>query len=118
MINLVLSLAIGLGIAVLIRLGFDFPWVAAIIPGAIAFIASFILLGRRIFVKLQAINSEVQRELQAMPPNQREQKIVGPTTELNRCAVVQQLAPLQGQRVVAKPQKARRCVVELAHRRV
>ncbi len=75
MINLVLSFAIGLGIAVLIRLGFGFPWVAAIIPGTIAFIAAFILLGRRIFVKLQAINTEVQKELQAMPPNQREQKI-------------------------------------------
>lgn len=46
MINLVLSLAIGLGLAVLIRLGFDFPWVAAIIPGTIAFIGAFILLGR------------------------------------------------------------------------
>ena len=75
MINLVLSLAIGLGIAVLIRLGFDFPWVAAIIPGTIGFIGSFILLGRRTFLKLQAINTEVQRELQAMPPNPREQKI-------------------------------------------
>jgi tetratricopeptide (TPR) repeat protein len=75
MINLALSLIIGIGIALLIRLGFDFPWVAAIIPGTIGFIASFILLGRRIFVKIQAINSEVQKELQAMPPNQREQKI-------------------------------------------
>ena len=75
MINLVLSLAIGLGIALLIRLGFDFPWVAAIIPGTIGFIAAFILLGRRIFVKLQAINGEVQRELSAMPPNAREQKL-------------------------------------------
>ncbi len=75
MINLVLSLSIGLGIALLIRLGFDFPWVAAIIPGTIGFIAAFILLGRRIFVKIQAINGEVQKELQAMPPNPREQKI-------------------------------------------
>lgn len=75
MINLVLSLAIGLGTALLIRLGFDFPWVAAIIPGTITFIASFILLGRRIFLKLQAINTQVQQELQAMPPNQREQKV-------------------------------------------
>ena len=75
MINLVLSLLIGFGLAVLIRLGFGFPWLASIIPGTIAFIAAFVLLGRRIFLKLQALNGEVQRELQAMPPNQREQKV-------------------------------------------
>ena len=75
MINLVLSLAAGLIIALAIRLGGGFPWVAAIIPGTIAFIAAFILLGRRIFVKIQAINTQVQAELQAMPPNPREQKV-------------------------------------------
>lgn len=75
MINLALSLAAGLAVALLIKLGFGFPWVAAIIPGTIAFIAAFILLGRRIFVKIQAINAEVQKELQAMPPNPREQKV-------------------------------------------
>lgn len=75
MINLVLSLVVGLAIALAIRLGFDFPWVAAIIPGTIGFVGAFILLGRRIFVKIQAINTEVQKELQAMPPNPREQKV-------------------------------------------
>src|SRR5690349_130748 len=75
MINLVLSLAVGFGLAVLIRLGFGFPWLASIIPGTIAFIGAFVLLGRRIFLKLQAVNGEVQRELQALPPNPREQKI-------------------------------------------
>ncbi len=75
MINLVLSLAAGLVVALAIRLGGGFPWVAAIIPGTIAFVAAFILLGRRIFVKIQAINTQVQAELQSMPPNPREQKV-------------------------------------------
>ena len=75
MINLVLSLAIGFGLAILIRFGGGFAWVAAIIPGTIAFIGAFIVLGRRVFLKLQAINSEVQKELQAMPPSPREQKV-------------------------------------------
>jgi tetratricopeptide (TPR) repeat protein len=75
MINLVLSFAIGFGLALLIRLGFGFPWLASVVPGTIAFIAAFVLLGRRIFLKLQAVNTEVQKELQSMPPNPREQKV-------------------------------------------
>jgi tetratricopeptide (TPR) repeat protein len=73
-INLVLSLAVGFALALVIRL-FGFAWPASIIPGTIAFIGAFVLLGRRIFLKLQAINGEVQKELSAMPPNPREQKL-------------------------------------------
>lgn len=75
MINLALSLLIGFGLAIVIRLGFGFPWPASVIPGTIAFIATFVLLGRRIFLKLQKLNSEVQKELQSLPPNPREQKV-------------------------------------------
>ena len=75
MINLALSLLIGFGLAVVIRLGFGFPWPASVIPGTLAFIGAFVLLGRRIFLKLQKLNAEVQKELQSLPQNQREQKV-------------------------------------------
>ena len=75
MINLALSLVVGFSLAVLIRLGFGFPWLAGVIPGTIAFIGTFFLLGRRIFTQIQAVMTEVQKELQAMPPNPREQKV-------------------------------------------
>lgn len=73
MINLVLSLAVGFTVAIVIRL-LDFPMVAGIIPGTIASLACLFLLGRRVFNKLQAVNAQVQAELQSLPSNPKEHK--------------------------------------------
>ena len=73
MLNLILSLAVGLAVTLGVRLA-HFPWLAGVIPGTIAFLATFVLLGRRISVKVQAISAEAQKELSAQPANAREQK--------------------------------------------
>jgi tetratricopeptide (TPR) repeat protein len=74
MINLVVSLALGIAVAVAVRL-FGFPWYAGVIPGTIVFIGVFVVLGRRIFLQLQKTMGAVQAELQSLPPNQKEQKL-------------------------------------------
>lgn len=74
MYNLLISIAVGAVIAVAIRL-LQFPLLAGIIPGVIAFAATFILLGRRLQGRIAALGEAVKKELSAMPANQREQKV-------------------------------------------
>lgn len=74
MLNLVISLAAGVVVAVSITL-FGFSVVAGVIPGTIVFLGAMVLLGRRTFQQLQKIMKEVQDELQSMTPNPREQKV-------------------------------------------
>ena len=73
MYNLALSVAIALVVTFGVRLA-NFPWLAGIIPGTIAFFAAFVLLGRRVALKVQAISGEAQQELSVQAQNQREQK--------------------------------------------
>ena len=74
MINLLLSLVVFAVLVVASRLA-GFPLVAGIVPGTIAFIATFFLLGRRVFTKIQAVMGEVQKELSTLNANPREQKV-------------------------------------------
>jgi len=74
MYNLLISVALGVVIAVAIRL-FQFPLLAGIIPGLIAFAATFILLGRRLQVRITALGEAVKKELSSMTANQREQRV-------------------------------------------
>jgi tetratricopeptide (TPR) repeat protein len=74
MINLAVSLGLGLLIAVTVRL-LGFPLYAGIIPGTIVFLGVFVMLGRRTFNQLQKLMADVQKELQAMPQNKKEQKV-------------------------------------------
>jgi tetratricopeptide (TPR) repeat protein len=62
-LNLVLALLAGVVITVAIKL-FHFPLWAGLIPGAIAFLATYLLLARRILLKVQALMAEAQKELQ------------------------------------------------------
>jgi tetratricopeptide (TPR) repeat protein len=73
MYNLLIGLAAGLLAAVAIKL-FGFPIWGGAIPGVIVFFASFILLGRRVATRVQAINTAAQKELSATPMNQRERQ--------------------------------------------
>jgi tetratricopeptide (TPR) repeat protein len=73
MLNLVIALAVGLALTFGVRLA-GFPWIAGIIPGAIGVLATFILLGRRIATRVQAIVGEAQKELSAPAANARDQK--------------------------------------------
>jgi tetratricopeptide (TPR) repeat protein len=65
MINLLLSLAAGLAVGLAIRLGAGFGWAGAVLPAALAAVASYLLLARRSMKRLEAIFAETQRELQA-----------------------------------------------------
>jgi len=74
MYNLLLSFAVWLAITAAVRL-FGFPLLAGVIPGFIAFGATFILLGRRIQARISALAEAVKKELSSMTANQREQKV-------------------------------------------
>lgn len=74
MINLLLSLAAGLVVAVVIKLA-GFPLLAGILPGTLVFLGLYVVLGRRSFMKLQAVIQLVQAELSSMPPNKKEQQV-------------------------------------------
>ena len=73
MYNLALALALGIAVTFGVRLA-QFPWIAGIIPGTIAFFTAFVLLGRRVALKVQAISGQAQQELSVQAGNQREQK--------------------------------------------
>ncbi len=74
MFNLLLALAAGVVTTIVIVL-LGFGVVAGVIPGTLVFIAAFIFFGRRSFLALQAIMTQVQAELSSMSPNQKEQKV-------------------------------------------
>jgi tetratricopeptide (TPR) repeat protein len=74
MINLAVSLGLGIVVAVVIRL-FGFPLYAGIIPGTIVFLGAFVVLGRRTFNQIQKLMADVQNELQSIPPNAKERKV-------------------------------------------
>lgn len=74
MINLAVSLGLGIVVAVVIRL-LGFPIYAGVIPGTIVFLGAFVVLGRRTFNQIQKLMGEVQNELQSIPPNAKERKV-------------------------------------------
>jgi tetratricopeptide (TPR) repeat protein len=76
MFNLLFALAAGALVAVGVKL-FGFPIWGGIIPGVAVFLGVFILLGRRIAAKVQALSSAAQKELQtpAMKERERQQKV-------------------------------------------
>jgi tetratricopeptide (TPR) repeat protein len=73
MINLAISLALGVAVFLAVRLG-GFPLYAGAIPAAIVFLGTFVVLGRRTFTQIQKLMGTVQAELQKLPPNAKERK--------------------------------------------
>jgi tetratricopeptide (TPR) repeat protein len=65
MLNLLLSLAAGLVVALGIGLATSLSWAGTVVPGAIVAIASYLGLARHSWKKLEAIFEEAQHELQA-----------------------------------------------------
>jgi len=65
MFNLLISLAAGAVVAAAILLGSSFGWAAAVLPGAVAAVAAYVLLSRRTFKRLEAVFEEAQREIMA-----------------------------------------------------
>jgi tetratricopeptide (TPR) repeat protein len=73
MINLGISLALAAVVFAAVRLA-GFPTYAGAIPATLVFLGAFVVLGRRTFVQLQKLMTEVQNELQKLPPNEKERK--------------------------------------------
>ncbi len=65
MYNLLISLAVGVAVAAAIRFGADFNWPAAVAPGVVAAVGTYILLVRRILKKMERLMDAMQREVQA-----------------------------------------------------
>ncbi len=65
MVNLALSIAVALVLAVGLRWIGQFSWLAVMIPAVLALGGSFVLLGRRTAKKLRAVGEAAQKEVQA-----------------------------------------------------
>lgn len=63
--NLLISLAAAAAVTVGIGAFTGFGWAGAIIPGAIVFVATYIVLFRRIMKRLEAVMAVMQREAQS-----------------------------------------------------
>lgn len=74
MLNLVYALAAGIVVTVAVKL-FGFSLIAGIIPGTIIFLGLYVVLARRTFLQVQGVMEQVKKEFEAMPPNQKEQKV-------------------------------------------
>ena len=68
MINLLLSIAIGVAVGILVTLTHLPVW-AAIGPGVVALLAAYLLLAKRTSAKVQALAAIAQKELQGISPN-------------------------------------------------
>jgi tetratricopeptide (TPR) repeat protein len=74
MINLAISLALGIAVFIVVKL-LGFPTYAGIIPGALVFLVTFVVLGRRIYAQVQKLLGQMQADLQALPQNAKERKV-------------------------------------------
>jgi tetratricopeptide (TPR) repeat protein len=65
MYSLLISLAAGAAVALAIQFGTSFGWAAAFFPGLVVATALYVFIAFRVRKRLEAINAEVQAELQA-----------------------------------------------------
>ena len=63
--NLLISLALGAAVALGIRFGTEFGWVAAVFPGLVAAMVAYLLLARRIMKRLEGLFESTQHDVQA-----------------------------------------------------
>jgi tetratricopeptide (TPR) repeat protein len=71
MYNLLIALAVGVVVTLAVKLlGFS-VW-AGLVPGVLAFLATYIVLARRVSLRVQALMTSVQGELQGQPASQRD----------------------------------------------
>ncbi|MCP3099365.1 tetratricopeptide repeat protein [Myxococcus sp. K15C18031901] len=70
MYNLLISLAVGIVVALLVKLA-NFSLWAGLVPGVIAMVATFVLLARRVANRIQALMTTVQQELQQTQPTSK-----------------------------------------------
>jgi predicted Zn-dependent protease len=71
MYNLLISLAVGIAVALLVKLAGFSLW-AGLVPGIIALVGTFVLLARRVAGRIQALMTVVQQDLQTQPTSQKD----------------------------------------------
>lgn len=71
MINLGIALGLAALVATALRLA-GFGWVAVLVPATLAFAGAFVVLGRRTMLRVQALFTSAQEELQSINPNAKE----------------------------------------------
>ncbi|MCE9671105.1 tetratricopeptide repeat protein [Myxococcus stipitatus] len=71
MYNVLISLAVGIVVALLVKLAGFSLW-AGLVPGLIAMVIAFILLARRVAARIQALMTTVQQDLQSQPTSQKD----------------------------------------------
>jgi len=71
MYNVLISLAVGIVVALLVKLAGFSLW-AGIVPGLIAMVIAFVLLARRVAARIQALMTTVQQDLQSQPTSQKD----------------------------------------------
>jgi tetratricopeptide (TPR) repeat protein len=75
--NLLISLALGVAVALGIRFGTEFGWAAAVFPGLVVALAAYLVLARRTWKRLEVIFDAMQREVQAQKLDKAIQTLEG-----------------------------------------
>ncbi|MCP3161945.1 tetratricopeptide repeat protein [Myxococcus qinghaiensis] len=71
MYNLLISLAVGIVVALLVKFAGFSIW-AGLVPGLIAALGTFVFLARRVATRIQALMTTVQQDLQSQPTSQKD----------------------------------------------
>ncbi|HZI11266.1 MAG TPA: tetratricopeptide repeat protein [Myxococcus sp.] len=71
MYNLLISLAVGIAVALLVKLAGFSLW-AGLIPAILAMVATFVLLAKRVADRIQKLMAVVQQDLQTQPTSQKD----------------------------------------------
>src|SRR6516164_8368361 len=73
MYNLLIALAIGALVTLLVKLSGFAIW-AGLVPGFLVLVGAFVLLGRRVAMKVQGLSKLAEKELSVQPANVKERQ--------------------------------------------
>jgi predicted Zn-dependent protease len=77
MYNLLISLALGIVVALALGLGTDFGWAAAVFPALLVAVITYFVLARRTFKRIEALFDAMQKEVQAQKIDKAVQTLQG-----------------------------------------
>ncbi|AEI67264.1 tetratricopeptide repeat protein [Corallococcus macrosporus] len=71
MYNLLISLGVGIAVALLVKVAGFSIW-AGLVPGILALVGAYVVLARRVASRVQALMTVVQKDLQSQPSSQKD----------------------------------------------
>lgn len=71
MYNLLISLGVGIAVALLVKVAGFSIW-AGLVPGILALVGTYIVLARRVASRVQSLMTVVQKDLQSQPTSQKD----------------------------------------------